>query len=181
MLYLFPATRSTVAESTLASCGVLSSMTSLPSIHTFTVSSDTVTNVCAPVNCAWTKPVHRAEKLSTGIEAAGDPLVRQAKFRLASVRVRAGVPENVVLAQYCARSPVPVPTPAPACSPTVSSMTVAMLLVAFPDGVMSYPSPDAFHETGDVLPSTRAAEMVKPSCTVRCSGEPAVGQSYTDR
>src|SRR2546421_3824648 len=181
MAYFFPATRFTVAESTAAECAVVWSTTTLPSIQTLTVSSDTTTKVCAPVNWACRKPVQRAEKLSAGMAAAGDPLVRQAKFRLPSVRVTAGVPVNVVLVQYCPVSPVPVPVAPPAGRFTVSAMTVAMLLLAAPDGRMSYPSPEAFQVTGAVLPSSCAAVMPKLSCVVRCSGVPAAGHLYTDR
>src|ERR1043165_6610555 len=113
--------------------------------------------------------------------AAGDPLVRQAKLRVASVRVSAGVPVNVVFVQYRPVNPVPVPAAAPAAGLMVSSMTVAMPLFAAPDGVTSNPSPDAFHRTAALLPSSRAAVMAKPSCAVRCSGVPAAGQLYTDR
>ena len=181
MAYFFPAVRLTVAESTAAAWGVVWSMTTWPLIHTFTVSSDTTTKVCAPVNWAWTEPVQRAEKLSAGMAGSGDPLVRQAKFRPGSVRVSAGVPENVVFVQYCAVRPVPVPVVPPACSATVSAMTVAMLELAVPDGVTSYPSPDAFQVTGAALPNSCAAVMAKLSCTVRCSGVPAAGQLYTIR
>ena len=59
-------------------------------------------------------------------------------------------------------------------------MTVAIALVALPDGMMSYPSPAAFEVTAWELPSTRAPVMVNGAVVVRCSGLPAPGQLYTD-
>src|SRR5439155_17767293 len=112
MAYRRPAWSVTVALSTVALCGVVSLMIRCPSIQSCTVSSETVMNVYASLNRGWMVPVQRAAKLSVGIAGAGEPLYRQAKLSVRSVRVTAGGPVNVVFFQYCAVRPVPVPVTA---------------------------------------------------------------------
>ena len=71
-------------------------MTFCPFTHSLTPSSAATENVYVSLYWAWTLPVHRAEKPSTGRPATGAP-VPQSKLTLASVRVAASVAKPVSL------------------------------------------------------------------------------------
>src|SRR6266542_3189993 len=103
----------------------------------------------------------RIQKMPNALAAAGEGELREREGRQ---RVE----------EEDQHGPVPVPATRGAVAMD-SSITVAIPLVAEPDGITSNPSPAVRQVTAWVLPSTLAAVIWNGSSTCRCSGLPGPG------